>query len=41
MDITNVEESPTKETTEYLRKLKRKKDNKQVINNGNNGEKSI
>ena len=41
MNITNVEESPLKETEEYLKKLKRKKDEKQIINNSNNGEKSI
>lgn len=40
MDITNVEESPLKETEEYLKQLKIKKDKKQVINNSNNGKKS-
>lgn len=41
MDITNVERPPLKETEEYLRKLKISKDKKQVIQDRNNGEKSI
>lgn len=38
MDITCVEPTPPKETEEYLRKLKNKKN---VIHNCNNGEESI
>jgi hypothetical protein len=36
MDITNVETPPTKETSEYLEKLKRNRDKEQVIDNCNN-----
>jgi hypothetical protein len=36
MDITNVEEEPPHETSEYLKKLKINKDKKQVIDNCNN-----
>lgn len=41
MDITCVENEPLYETSEYLKKLKRNKDKKQVINDCNNREERI
>lgn len=41
MDITSVESEPLHETSDYLKKLKRNKDKKQVVDNCNNGKKCI